>query len=189
MAEEDVQLVLDEARQAMAKSVDSLQRELAKIRTGRANPVLIEGIAVDYYGTPTPLKQLATIAAPEVRLLVIQPFDPGGRDAIERALLKADLGLTPNSDGKVIRLPIPELTEERRRELVRVVKKLGEEHKVGVRGGRRDGVSMLKDLEKSGDVNKDDSRRGQKQIQDMTDEYTKKVDELLESKEQEILTL
>jgi ribosome recycling factor len=189
VAEEDLQLVLDEAKTAMHKSLESLQRDLAMIRTGRANPVLIEGLIVDYYGTPTVLKALATIGAPEPRLLVIQPFDPGAGDEIERSILKADLGLTPNSDGKVIRIPIPELTEERRRDLVKAVKKIGEEHKVGVRSGRREAVSMLKDLEKSSDVTEDEARRGQKKVQDMTDEFSKHIDEVLASKEEEILTV
>jgi ribosome recycling factor len=189
VAEEELSLVTDEAKQQMSKAVESLHRELTTIRTGRANPVLVENVQVDYYGTPTPLKSLATISAPEARLLVVQPFDPGAVGEIERALLKADLGLTPNSDGKVIRMPIPELTEERRRDLVKSVKKIGEEHKVGVRGGRRDGMAMLKDLEKSSDITEDESHRGQKQIQDMTDDYVKKIDELLASKEEEILTL
>ena len=189
MAQEDLELVLEEAREAMAKAVDSLQRELAKIRTGRANPVLLEGVTVDYYGTPTPLKALATLSAPEARLLVIQPFDPSAREEIERSILKSDLGLTPNSDGRVIRLPIPELTEERRRELVKVVKKMGEEHRVGVRSGRRDAFSLIKDLEKSGDVTKDESHRGQKKTQDMTDDFIRKIDAVLESKEEEILTI
>ena len=189
MADEDIELVLEEARAAMSRSVESLERDLAKIRTGRANPVLIEGLSVDYYGTPTPLKQLATITAPEARLLVIQPFDPGAASEIERAILKADLGLTPNNDGKLIRIPIPELTEERRRDLVKSVKKMGEEHKVGVRNGRREAISMLKDLEHSSEITEDESRRSQKKIQDMTDELTRKIEETLAAKEEEILTL
>ncbi len=189
MAQEEIELIVGEAKTAMGKSVESLERDLAKIRTGRANPVLVEGLPIDYYGTSTPLKQLATITAPEVRLLVIQPFDPGATEEIERAILKADLGLTPNSDGKLIRIPIPELTEERRRDLVKSVKKMGEEHKVGVRSGRRDAISMLKDLEKSSEVAEDDSRRGQKRVQDMTDEFVKKIEKVLATKEEEILTL
>lgn len=189
MAQEDLDLVLGEAKEAMKKSAESLARDLAKIRTGRANPVLLEGVSVDYYGTPTPLKSLATISAPEARLLVVQPFDPGAVDAIERGILKADLGITPNSDGKLIRVPIPELTEERRRELVKTVRRLGEEHKVGVRSGRRDAISLLKDMEKEGGVSEDENHRGQKLVQDMTDEFTKQIDELLDGKEQEILTL
>ena len=117
MAQEELDLVLSEARSAMSKSTESLQRDLSKIRTGRANPVLLESVGVDYYGTPTPLKSLATVSAPEARLLVIQPFDPGASGEIERAILRAQLGVTPNSDGKLIRVPIPELTEERRKRI------------------------------------------------------------------------
>lgn len=189
MAEEELELALGEAREAMEKSLDSLIRELAKVRTGRANPVLLDTVSVDYYGNPTPLRTLATVSAPEARLLVIQPFDPGSREAIERAILKADLGLTPNSDGKVIRIPIPELTEERRRDLVKAVKRMAEDHKVGVRNGRRDAVSMLKDLQKDGDVTEDESRHGQRRIQELTDEYIGRIDETVAAKEREILTL
>ncbi len=189
MAGDDLELVTSEADSAMSKSLESLQGELAKIRTGRANPVLLEDVSVDYYGTPTPLKSLATVSAPEARLLVVQPYDPGVMDEIERGILKADLGLTPNSDGRVIRLPVPELTEERRRDLVKTVKKMGEEHKVGVRNGRREAMSLLKELEKSGDSAEDECRVGPKKIQDTTDQYTRRIDELLASKEEEILTI
>ncbi len=189
MAEEDLDLVLGESKEAMEKSLHSLLHEISKIRTGRANPVLLESLNVDYYGTPTPLKKLATINAPEARLLTVQPFDPGILAAIERSILKSELGLTPANDGKLLRLPIPELTEERRRDLVKSVKKRGEEHKVGVRSGRRDAISMLKDLEKSSEVAEDDSRRGQKRVQDMTDEFVKKIEKVLATKEEEILTL
>jgi ribosome recycling factor len=144
---------------------------------------------VDYYGTATPLKSLATISAPEARLLVVQPFDPGAIDEIERGIMKADLGVSPNSDGKLIRVPIPELTEERRREYVKAVKKLAEERKVSVRNGRRDALALLKDMEKSKEIAEDESRRGQKQVQDMTDEHTNQIDQLLAAKEQEILTI
>ena len=173
----------------MSKSLESLQRDLAKIRTGRANPLLLESVNVDYYGTSTPLKQLATISAPEARLLVVQPFDPGALDEIERGILKADLGVSPMNDGKLIRVPIPELTEERRRDLVKAVKKMGEEHKVGVRSGRRDALSILKDLEKEGELSEDELRRGQNTVQDMTDDFSKRIDDLLDSKEQEVLTI
>ena len=189
MAEEDLDLVLGESKAAMEKSLHSLQHEISKIRTGRANPVLLESVNVDYYGTPTPLKKLATINAPEARLLTVQPFDASVLVAIERAILKSDLGLTPANDGKLLRLPIPELTEERRRELVKQVKKFGEDHKVGVRSARRDGVSMLKDLEKDGDLTEDESRGGQKRVQELTDEYVSKIDDALAVKEAEILRI
>jgi ribosome recycling factor len=184
--EESVQ---DEARKGMEKSLESLQQESAKIRTGRAHPGLLEGVIVDYYGNPTALRSLATVSAPEARLLTVQPFDPGVVNAIEKGILKADLGLTPVKDGKMLRVPVPELTEERRRELVKQVKKFGEDHKLGVRGSRRDAIAALKDLEKDGDLSKDDSRRAQKKVQDLTDNYIRKIDELIEAKEEEILRI
>ena len=185
----DDELVLDEARQGMAKSFEGLERDLVKIRTGRANPALLEGVMVDYYGTPTPLKSLATLSAPEARLLTIQPFDPGAIEAIEKGVLKADLGLTPVNDGKILRVPIPELTEERRRDLVKLVKKTGEDHKIGVRGARRDAIAMLKDLEKSHEISEDESRHSQKRVQDLTDEFVKKIDEVVSTKEEDILKI
>jgi ribosome recycling factor len=182
-------MILDDAREAMQKSLDGLQRDLNRVRTGRANPAILDGVQVDYYGTPTPLRQLATINVADARLLTLQPFDRGALDAIERAILKAQLGLTPKNDGKILRVPIPELTEERRRELVKQLKKSGEEHKVGIRLARRDAIALLKELENDGDVSEDDARRSQKKIQDMTDEFTAKVDEALRSKEEEILRI
>jgi ribosome recycling factor len=182
-------MILDDAREAMQKSLDGLQRDLNRVRTGRANPAILDGVQVDYYGSPTPLRQLATINVADARLLTLQPFDRGALDAIERAILKAQLGLTPKNDGKILRVPIPELTEERRRELVKQLKKSGEEHKVGIRLARRDAIALLKELENDGDVSEDDARRSQKKIQDMTDEFTAKVDEALRSKEEEILRI
>ena len=187
MSEEDV--VLDEARQGMAKSLESLQHEIASIRTGRANPVLLEGLMIDYYGTPTPLRSLATLSAPEARLLTVQPFDPGAADAIEKAILNSDLGLTAVNEGKILRVPVPELTEERRRELVKRAKKSGEEHKLGVRGSRREAIAMLKEFEKEGELSKDESRRAQTKVQDLTDEYIAKIDQAIASKEEEILRI
>jgi ribosome recycling factor len=189
MAEEDVALVLDEAKTAMQKSVDSLQRDLTRVRTGRANPALLDGVQVDYYGTPTPLKGLATISVPEPRLITVQPFDKSSLGEIERAILKADVGLTPANDGKMLRVPIPELTEERRRELVKQVKKMAEDHKVGVRNARRDSLSMLKDLQKEGDISVDESKHAGKSVQTLTDEYTARLDEVANAKEEEILTI
>ena len=187
MADED--LVVDEARLGMDKSIDSLVRDFGKIRTGRANPALLEGIQVDYFGTPTPLKSLATLNAPEPRLLTVQAFDPGAIAEIERAILKADLGFSPISDGKILRVPVPELTEERRRDLVKQVKKLAEDHKLGIRSSRRDAIAMVKEMEKDGETSKDDSRKAQKKIQDLTDEYVKKIDSAADTKESEILTI
>ena len=189
MPDEDVELVMDESRQAMEKSLHSLLHEISKIRTGRANPVLLDSVTVDYYGTPTPLKKLATISAPEARLLTVQPFDASALGEIERAILRSEVGLSPVNDGKLLRLPIPELTEERRRELVKQVKKLGEDHKVGVRSARRDGVSMLKDMEKDSELTVDESRLGQKKVQDLTDSYVTRIDEALAAKEEEILRI
>ena len=185
----DEELVVDEARSGMERSLDSLSRDFAKVRTGRANPSLLETLQIDYFGTPTPLKSLATLNAPEARLLTIQPFDPGAIGEIERAILKSDLGLSPISDGKILRVPVPELTEERRRDLVKQVKKLAEEHKLGVRSARRDAISMIKEMEKDGETSKDESRRVQKNVQDLTDQYVKKIDTSVEAKEAEILTI
>ena len=187
MSDEEVQIVLDEAKEGMEKALSSLRIELQKVRTGRANPALLEGISVDYYGTPTPLNQLANLGAPDPRLIVVSPFDKGALNEIERAIQSADIGLTPANDGKVIRIPIPPLTEERRKELVKQVKKTAEEHKIGVREARRGAVSMLKDLESEGAVPADDRRRAEKSIQDLTDDYVGKVDEMTGHKEAEIL--
>ncbi len=185
MAGEDV--VVGEAREGMEKSLESLHTDLAKIRSGRANPVLLENVSVDYYGTQTPLRSLANITAPEVRLLVVQPYDRGALGGIERAILKAGLGLVPQNDGKLLRVPIPTLTEERRRELVKAVKKLGEDHKLGVRHSRRDAVALVKEMEKDGELSEDEAHRAQKKIQDLTDDYTKRIDQTVLAKEEEIL--
>jgi ribosome recycling factor len=171
----------------MDKSLRSLRSDLQKVRTGRASTGLLDGIHVDYYGTPTPLNQLANMTVPDPRLIVISPYDKGSINAIEKAILTSDLGLTPSNDGKVVRIPIPPLTEERRKELVRHVHKLAEHHKVGVREGRRDALGMLKDLEGEGSVTQDERHREEKKIQALTDEFTKKIDELIAQKEAEIL--
>lgn len=187
MASEEVDLVLEESKDSMDKGVAAFATEAAKVRTGRASPGLLDGVMVDYYNTPTPLKKLATVNVPEPRLIVVQPFDPQGISDIERGILKANLGLTPSNDGKVVRVPIPELSEERRRELVKQVKKLAEEHKQGVRHARRDAISMLKDLQKEGSIDEDESRRGQSKVQDLTDAATTEIDKQVETKEEEIL--
>jgi ribosome recycling factor len=189
MPSEEVQLVLDECKTAMDKSVASFQTDISKLRTGRANPALLDGVSVDYYGTPTALRKLATISVPEPRLLTIQPFDPKALAEIERGILKAGLGLTPKNDGKVVRVPIPELTEERRRELVKHMNKIAEEHKQSIRGARRDSLALIKDLEREGSVDEDESRRTQKLVQDLTDQHCARIDELAGKKEQEILTV
>jgi ribosome recycling factor len=187
MAEQDVRVVLDQTREDMDKALRSLRIDLQKIRTGRANPGLLDGLQVDYYGTPTPLNQLANLSAPDPRLIVVSPYDRGAIQAIERAIQAASLGLTPNSDGKVVRIPIPPLTEERRKELVKQVKKLAEEHKIGVREARRAAVGMLKDLEGDGSVPADERRRAEKAVQDLTDEHVGRIDQMTSEKEQEIL--
>jgi ribosome recycling factor len=156
------------------------------VRTGRANTALLDGILVDYYGTATPLNQLANLTVPDPKLIVIAPFDKGAMPAIERAVQTSDLGLTPSNDGRVIRIPIPPLTEERRKDLVKHVKKVAEDHKVGVREARRDSLSMLKDLESDG-LSSDDRRRAEKKVQDLTDTQVARIDEMCQAKEQEVL--
>jgi ribosome recycling factor len=187
MAEGDLELVIEEANEAMDKALRSLRAELQKVRTGRANPALLEDVQVDYYGTPTPLQQLANLTAPEPTLIVVSPYDKGALQGIERAIQTADLGLTPQNDGKLIRIPIPPLTEERRKQLVKQVKKAGEEHKIGVREARRQGLAMLKDLEADGSIPSDERHRGDKKIQDLTDAHVEKIDGMTGQKEEEIL--
>jgi ribosome recycling factor len=187
MADESLQRVLDDARAGMRKAAEALGRDLGRIRTGRANPLLLEVVQVEYYGSHVPLTKLATVSAPEARLLLVQPFDRTTISDIERAILKADLGFTTVSDGKVVRVPIPELTEERRKQFVKQAKKLVEEHKVAVRGARREANEMLKTLEKDGDLSEDDARRAQAQVQQLTDDFIKKLDDAVAVKEKEIL--
>ena len=186
MADEDVGLVLDESREAMDKTIQSFRKELQRVRTGRASTTLLDGVMVDYFDTPTPLNQLANLTTPDPRLLVISPYDKSAFANIERAILASDLGLTPSSDGSVIRIAIPTLTEERRKDLVKQVRKLAEDHKVGIREGRREAISLLKELENDG-LGKDDRRRAEKSVQDLTDEFTARVDELTAEKEKEVL--
>jgi ribosome recycling factor len=187
MAEGDVALVHEEARASMEKVVRSLRADLQKVRTGRANTALLDGIQVDYYGSPTPLNQLANLTTPDPRLIVVSPYDKGSIVAIEKAIQISDLGLVPSNDGKVVRIPIPPLTEERRKELVRHVHKLAEHHKVGVREARRDALAMIKDLEAEGAIPQDDRRQAERKIQVLTDEFVKKIDEVMRQKEEEIL--
>ena len=178
---------LADAKRRMDRSIEATHQEFNSIRTGRASPALLDRIVIDYYGTPTPLKSIASISAPEPRLLVIQPFDPGAMKGIERAIQESDLGLTPSNDGKVIRLPIPSLTEERRKELVKVVRRVAEDGKVAVRNVRRDVMQHLKDLVVNGEVGDDEERRAEQQVQKVTDEHTKSIDDLLRAKEAEIM--
>jgi ribosome recycling factor len=178
---------LADAKRRMDKSIEATHHEFNSIRTGRASPALLDRIAIDYYGTPTPLKSLASISAPEPRLLVVQPFDPGAIKNIERAIQESDLGLTPSNDGKVVRLPIPALTEERRKDLVKVVRRVAEDGKVAIRNVRRDIMQHLKELVVNGDVGDDEERRAEQQVQKITDEHTKSIDDLLKVKEAEIM--
>ncbi len=171
----------------MDKSVEHARNEFNTVRTGRASGGLLDRISVDYYGTPTPLKQLATINVPEPRMLTIQPFDPGSIKAIEKAILESDLGLQPSNDGKLIRLPVPQLTEERRKELVKVVRNMAEEHRIAVREVRRDALRHLQELVRSGEVGDDDERRAEQEVQKLTDAHTNTIDELLKHKESEIM--
>jgi ribosome recycling factor len=171
----------------MEGTVAALRRDLARTRTGRASTALLEGIVVDYYGAKTPLNQLATLGAPEPRLLVIQPFDRNVISDIERAILQSDLGLMPMNDGKILRVPIPELTEERRRELVKHVRKLAEDYRVSLRNHRRDAIDMLKEMVKDKDITEDDLRRGQERIQEATKEYSEKLEKVLKAKEDEVM--
>ena len=179
--------VYHEVDYKMERSLAALRKELSRIRTGRATLALLEGIDVDYYGTATPLNQLATLAAPESRLLTIQPWDKSQLGLIEKALQRSDLGLTPMNDGKIIRLSIPPLTAERRKDLVKKVKKIGEDAKIALRNVRREGNETLKDLEKTKDIAQDDLRRGQEQVQKITDRFISQVDDVLNAKEHEIL--
>lgn len=181
--------VLEELRERMQKSVDALQDDLMSIRTGRASPALVEKLPVEYYGTPTPLNQMASIAAPEPRLLVIRPWDPSALADIERAILKSDLGLTPMNDGMLIRLSIPRLTEERRRELVKVVSRRVEEARISVRNLRRDSLQDLKDFEKEKMISEDDFFRGKDQVQELTDDFIEKIDDIGKRKEEEVMEI
>ncbi len=184
-----MQVAIKEAETRMQGAIDVLSRELAGVRTGRASTVLLEGIKVDYYGTPTPVSQLASLSVPDPRTLLIQPWEPALLPAIEKAIMKSDLGVTPANDGKTIRLAIPPLTEERRKQLAKVVGKLAEDCRVAVRNIRHEANKKIKALEKEKKISEDDSRRSLEQIQKLTDKFIQRVDELLKKKEQEILGL
>ncbi|KGR92046.1 ribosome recycling factor [Ureibacillus massiliensis 4400831 = CIP 108448 = CCUG 49529] len=181
--------VLEQAKEKMNKSISAFTRELASIRAGRANASLLDRITVDYYGAPTPINQLAGVAVPEARLLVITPYDKSILGEIEKAIMKSDIGITPTNDGSVIRLTIPALTEERRKELVKVVKKEAEEAKVAIRNVRRDANDDLKKLEKNGEITEDDLRGYNDDIQKLTDQFITKIDEVAKDKEKEILSV
>jgi ribosome recycling factor len=179
--------LLEDASQRMSKSVDACRHELATVRTGRASPHLLDRVSVDYYGAETPLRQLANVAAPDARLLTLTPYDKNAIGLIEKAIMESDLGLTPSNDGNVIRLQIPELNEERRRDLVRVVHGVAEDGKVAIRNIRRDVMGDLRELKKEGDAGADDEHRAEVELQKLTDGAVGEIDGLLNAKEEEIL--
>jgi len=181
--------IFEDLKERMGKSIESLKREYSRLRTGRASVSLLDGIRVSYYDTPTPLNQMASLAIPEPRLIVIQPWDKTAVGDIEKAILKSELGLTPMNDGKVIRIAIPPLTEERRKELVKVARKMAEDNKVAIRNIRRDANDMLKDLKTEKEITEDDLYRSQDEVQKITDDFISQVDELCTVKEKEILEI
>jgi len=182
-----IEELLQDARERMTKSVESTRHEFGSVRTGRATPALLDRIVVEYYGAQTPLRQLATIGAPEARLLSIQPYDKSSIKAIEKAILESDVGLTPNNDGNLIRLAIPELTEERRKQLVKVVRGIAEEGRIAIRNIRRDVMHDLRELRDAGEAGADDEHRAEGELQRLTDEKVAELDGLLKHKEEEIL--
>lgn len=180
--------IFDEVRQAMENAIAALLRDLTGIRTGRATVSLLDGIRIDYYGTPTPLNQLASISAPEPRLLTVRPYEQSLIDPVEKAIrAETSLGLNPSNDGQIIRLPIPELTEERRIQLTRVARNRAEEGRVAVRHARRDGLDLIDEARKEGEISEDEARQGHARIQTLTDDFVKKVDETIRNKETEIM--
>jgi len=182
-----ISLILDDAETRMSKTVESLRQELKHIRTGKANPALLDNIRVSCYGQEMPLRQVASIAVPDPRQIVVQPWDKSILSEVERAIHKADLGLNPSNDGSFVRIPIPPLTEERRRDLVKAVKKLVEEAKIALRNIRRDANDQLKKGEKDGEITEDESRRGLEKVQDLIDKKSNELEEVLKRKEQEIM--
>jgi len=179
--------LLADASDRMAKSVEATQNDFGSVRTGRANPALLDRVVVDYYGTQTPLKQLSTISAPEARLLTVQPFDKSSIKAIEKAINESDIGLNPSNDGNVVRLVLPELTEERRRDLVKVVRNIAEDGRIKIRNVRRDVMQDLRELRDEGDVGADDEHRAEAELQKLTDQRIGELDAMLKAKEEEIL--
>jgi ribosome recycling factor len=189
MAENVIDELLEDADERMHKSVESAQHEFSTVRTGRASPSLLDRIVVDYYGAMTPLNQLATISAPEARLLSVQPYDKSSIKAIEKAINESDVGLTPSNDGNVVRLVVPELTEERRKELVKVVRNLAEEGRVAIRNVRRDTMQHLRELKAEGEASSDDEHRAEVELQKLTDGRVGELDGVLKIKEEEILAV
>ena len=187
MSAEMIDALLDDARERMDKSVESTKAEFSTVRTGRASPALLERVVVDYYGASTPLNQLATISAPEARLITVQPYDKSSIKMIEKAINESDVGLNPSNDGNLIRLVVPELTEERRKELVKVVRNIAEEGRVAIRNVRRDTMQHLRELKSEGEAGSDDEHRAEVELQKVTDARVAELDELLKHKEEDIL--
>lgn len=184
-----INMIKDEANEKMIKAIDNLSDSLAGLRAGRANARILDKVTMDYYGSPTPINQMANISVPEPRMITIQPYDASTLKAIEKAILESNLGFNPSNDGKIIRLIVPQLTEERRKELVKLTKKYGEECKVALRNIRRKAVQQLKDAEKDSEISEDDLHQGEKEIQKLTDDEIKRIDEVLKEKEQEIMAV
>lgn len=182
-----VKEILKQAEEKMKGAIAATKREFSTIRTGRANPAILDRVTVDYYGTPTRVTQLANVSIPEPRMITIQPWDRSTIKNIEKAILQSDIGITPVNDGQIIRLAIPPLTEERRKELVKLVRKEAEEKRVAIRNIRRDAIEKVKGLEKSSQIAEDETKRFEKQVQELTDRYIKEIDQLLQAKEQEIM--
>jgi len=180
---------IKKAKAGMSKAIDSLKKELSRVRTGRASVTLLDDIRVDYYGTPTPLSQVGTLVAPEPRLITIQPWEKNLLPAIEKAILQSDLGLNPSNDGTLIRLAFPPLTEERRKEMAKLVKRYGEDAKVAIRNARRDANDALKKLEKDKTISEDELKRGEKEVQQLTDDFVKQVDDVVAHKEKEVMEI
>ena len=176
-------------KEKMDKSIDNLKEKFAEVRAGRANPAILNKVKIDYYGVPTPINQVAGVSVPEARMIVIQPWDISILKEIEKAILASDIGINPNNDGKVIRLTFPELTEERRKELVKDIKKLSEEGKIAVRNSRRDGIDSAKKLEKDGEMTEDELKQAENKIQELTDKAIEEIDKILQAKETEILSI
>lgn len=181
--------IINELERKMEKSIDAYENELASVRAGRANPQVLDQLTVDYYGTETPIKQVASISVPEARLLVIQPWDASLIGPIEKVILKSNLGITPSNDGKVVRLPFPALTEDRRKELVKVVKSYGENAKVALRNLRRDSLDKLKKMEKDKELSEDELKQAEEQVQKVIDKFTKLVEEITKNKEKELMEI
>ncbi len=181
--------ILSEGKIAMEKAIKALRRDMAKVRTGRASVSLLDDIKIDYYGNPSPLNQVASLSVPEPRLITIQPWEKNLIPEIEKAIFKSDLGLNPSSDGVIIRLPIPALTEERRKEMVKQVRRMSEDAKISVRSARRDANETLKLLEKDKEITADDLKQGEKEVQQLTDEYVEKIDTVVKDKEQELMEI